>query len=342
MAKTKDILNPDAAEIQRLKKLNLVLNKSVKKLLEERGREQAFFDDLKSAITPSTPFGSQPIAVVKETDSEFAMVSLISDWHIGEVISKQETEGFGSFNYAIAARRAFQLAEKIIGSAQMYRKSGHPVNELHVFSLGDMVSGDIHYELQTTNEWPVPIAIVKAAELFAEFIRRLAPHFKKIIVWEVSSDNHGRLTKKNQWKQGAKNNYTRTVHEIANGRLVEHKNVEIVVAEGPSLLCNVQGVKFLVSHGHQIKSQMGIPFYGFLRMKAKEAIRRMAKGAFDYIAIGHFHVPGFVEEILVNGCLSGTSEFDHALGRQSKPSQVTFMVNPKKKILFGWTAWILN
>lgn len=64
--------------------------------------------------------------------------------------------------------------------------------------------------------------------------------------------------------------------------------------------------------------------------------------AFDYIAIGHFHVPGITESIVVNGSLSGTTELDHGLGRQSPPSQVMFMINPSKKVLFGYTPWQLN
>lgn len=340
--KQSKILNPELAENQRLRKLNAVLNKNVKKLLEERGKDLAFIEDLKVAITPSVPYPDSPITPTEET-KEFSMAVLISDWHIGEVISAKETDGFGKFNYNIAIKRVNTLAEKIISSAEMYRKSGHAVNELHVLSLGDMVSGDIHPELQFTNEFPVPIAVEKAGELFAEFVRKLAPWFLKIVIWEISADNHGRLTKKNQWKQGGANNYTRLVHTIANGRLTEHKNVEIIVEEGVSALCSIQGVRILSTHGHQIKSQMGIPFYGFLRMKAKEAVRRMENNkGFDYVAIGHFHVPGWVEDILVNGCLSGTSEFDHALGRQSKPSQVTFMINPRKKILFAFTAWDLS
>ncbi len=340
--KTKNILNPEVAEAHRLRKANQVLNAHVKKLLQERGKDLAFIEDLKSVIPPSPPFPQNPIEVVQD-GTEFAMATLISDWQIGEVISARETDGFGKFNYATACKRVFILAEKIIASADMYRKAGHPVNELHILSIGDMVSGNIHYELEVTNEFPVTIAVEKAGELFAEFVRKLAPHFPKIKVWELSADNHGRLTHKNQFKQGGLNNYSRLVHTIANARLADHNNVEIVVNEGISMLCDIQGVKFLATHGHQIKGQMGIPFYGFLRLKSKEAIRRMASGKqFDYIAIGHFHVPGVIEGILVNGNLPGSTELDHALGRHAAPSQVSFLINPRKKLLFGWTAWDLS
>ena len=340
--KTSNILNPEVAEVQRLKKLNTVLNKNVKKLLQERGKDLAFVEDLKSVIPPSLPYPDQPLEI-SEGDSEFAAVVLISDWQIGEVIDAKETDGFGKFNHAAATRRVFTLASKLVNWVDMHRKAGHTVSELHIFSIGDLVSGNIHHELEVTNEFPVTIAVEKAGELLAEFVRKLAPHFPKIVLWELSADNHGRLTVKNQWKQGGKNNYSRLVHTIANARLAAHENVEIVIAEGVSQLCDVQGVKFLNTHGHQIKGQMGIPFYGFLRMKAKEAIRRMSSGkSFDYICIGHFHVPGVLEGILVNGSLPGSTELDHALGRHSPPSQVSFMVNPRKGLIFNWCSWDLS
>src|SRR6266581_4307027 len=60
---------------------------------------------------------------------------------------------------------------------------------------------------------------------------------------------------------------------------------------------------------------------------------------FDYMSVGHWHVPGVVSgNILINGSLSGTDEFDHGCGRHAPPAQVSFLVHPKHKI-FGWTAW---
>jgi hypothetical protein len=43
---------------------------------------------------------------------------------------------------------------------------------------------------------------------------------------------------------------------------------------------------------------------------------------FDYISIGHWHVPAIIDgNILVNGNLPGTTEFDHIQGRHAAPSQ---------------------
>lgn len=88
--------------------------------------------------------------------------------------------------------------------------------------------------------------------------------------------------------------------------------------------------------------QAGIPYYGMERDRAREAMKRQhTEKGFDYISIGHWHVPAIIGgNILVNGSLPGTTEFDHLVGRHASPAQVSFMVHPKFG-LFNWVAWKL-
>ena len=72
--KTKSILNPEVAEAHRLRKHNQILNSQVKKLLQERGKDLAFIEDLKSVIPPSVPFPHREIEVVEDGD-EFVMTT---------------------------------------------------------------------------------------------------------------------------------------------------------------------------------------------------------------------------------------------------------------------------
>jgi hypothetical protein len=160
----------------------------------------------------------------------------------------------------------------------------------------------------------------------------------------MSADNHGRLSKKYQFKQGAVNNYTYIGHVVCNEILKKCENVKIIMGEGLKLLADVLGKKFLISHGHTIMGQMGIPFYGMERDRAREAVKRakLLDKMFDYISIGHWHVPSIIgENILVNGSLPGTTELDHGCGRHARPSQVSFMVHPDHG-MFNWTAWKLD
>lgn len=337
------IVKQDEQQLLHFKAKSQQLENQVKSLLKDRGQYAELVGDLKRSIPAIDPYPRFKMNLSKNTaKTPVAAVIKLSDWQIGEVIDPKETEGFGRFDFSIAEQRVFKLVEKTSEWVQMHRSAGFTVPELHVFSEADIVSGNIHYELEVTNEFPVTIATSKAGVLLAEAIARWATLFPRVVVWEMSADNHGRLTRKNQAKQGAKNNFSRLAHEIANARLEKHTNVETVLSEGTKLLADVVGKKFLIAHGHHIMGQMGIPYYGMARDKAREAIKRMNTSlTFDYLSIGHWHVPAIIDgNILVNGSLPGTTEFDHMQGRHAQPSQVSFMVHPIHGV-FDWTAWKL-
>ena len=133
------------------------------------------------------------------------------------------------------------------------------------------------------------------------------------------------------------------VYAVTNAFLRQHKNIEIVQPLAAKQLVDIGGWKFLSEHGDTTKAWMGIPFYGIERARAREAVRRMRTDlGFDYISIGHWHVPGIVSgNILINGSLSGTSEYDHIAGRHALPAQVSFLVH-KKYGLFNWVAWTMK
>ena len=220
------------------------------------------------------------------------------------------------------------------------QRNAYDIAECRVFGLGDWVSGDIHKELENTNEFPLPEQAVKAGTLLGECVRRLASRFKRVTVEAVGADNHGRIQPKPQAKQKTSNNMSFIVHEIAQQSTRACPNVGWHVAVGAKLLASVSNWRFLLEHGDSIRGNMGIPFYGYARLLGKEAIRRMNTDlGFDFLCTGHFHTPNIIENrSLINGSLSGTSEFDHTNGRHARPSQVAWFVHPKHGI-FNWTAF---
>jgi hypothetical protein len=335
-----------------LRRENIRLTAEVKKQYEANGFWQEMTDHIVEAIHALTPLQPVPFKVVNTSGSEVAAVLKLSDWHIGEVISPEETEGFGEFNWALAQERVRYIIQKFLTWIQTQRTS-YDIQDLYVFCEGDWVSGDIHDELLRTNEFPLPVQACNAGELLAQAISSLAPHFRKVIMVEIGPDNHGRLVRKPQFKQKATNSMSYVVYTVANAHLTKHENVEFITTPGIKHVVDVVGVKFLLEHGDTVKAWMGIPFYGLERERGREAIKRMQamlddqrsleklerEIGFDYISCGHWHVPGIVSgNILINGSLSGTSEFDHGCGRHALPTQVSFLVHPKHK-LFNWVAW---
>src|SRR5262245_44048262 len=101
--------------------------------------------------------------------SDVALVANLSDLHVGELIRPAETGGFGAFNYEIATKRMDTLQRNLLAWTEMNRRS-YNIPDLHVFGIGDYISGDIHQELLVSNEFPLPGQTARAGLLIANFL----------------------------------------------------------------------------------------------------------------------------------------------------------------------------
>jgi len=259
----------------------------------------------------------------------FPATALTGDWQIGEVINATETSGWGNFNYAIAEARVQRYVEKFLAWVETLR-SGYAIKTFHILGLGDFVSGNIHLELSETNEWPAPVAAVKAGDLFGRFIQGLAPHAKTVEVDFLGPDNHGRLTQKRRYKKAAFDNWNYIVFETARARLAEHAHVHMRYRVEAVANCSLDGYPVLAMHGDNLRAYMGLPYYNAQRFRGQQAIAHMEAGRlFRKIICGHWHNPARPPGVFFNGCLSGTTELDCTYGRHAPPSQTSFMVHPK-------------
>lgn len=318
-----------------------VAESSLKRYQSSQGGRVEIARTVAEAVRAATPYPRAKFLISKTMSStkDIAAVLELSDLHIGELIRPEETEGFGAFNFAIAQERMFLLGQKLLEWVQMHRMNFN-ITKLHIMGIGDYVSGNIHQELMVTNEFPLPVQTANAGLLIGEFVNRLAPYFEEIVFIGVGADNHGRLQPKPQAKQKATNSMSFLVHAIIEQYLKKNTNIKFIFSEGMKYNAEIAGHKFLIEHGDTIKAVLGIPYYGIERMSGRESRRRMGTDKeFNYHAIGHWHVPGVVSgNVLMNGSLSGTTEYDHSAGRHALPSQASFLVHPTYGV-FDWTAW---
>lgn len=319
--------------VRKLEKDNQILRHKIEELKLNLGENEAEFDQIKKelkTITPLSPVVYTPTPKHTRVTSDLSAVLVLGDWHIGEVVEADEIEGFNQYNWATAQKRAYYLQRQFINWVNVQR-TAMVVDELVVVCIGDMVSGDIHQELQVTNEFPVPVQSVRAGILVAKTIAEMSAHFKKVRVEYVTMDNHSRLTKKPQWKEGGFNSYNYIVGFVAQERLSKLPNVDFNMYPSVKALVAIQGWKYLCQHGHGIKGWSGIPWYGTDRHIASEAKARrsMPTKNFDKMILGHFHQPLWTTDYIINGSMSGTSELDHGCGRHALPAQVAFLVHPK-------------
>jgi hypothetical protein len=338
-------LSPDKIvndQLEHLRAKNAELDREVSRLRKFVGEQKEMAQLVVAAVKASDPLKPVPWKSPPKSGKPVIPVLVLSDLHIGEVVDSGEVEGFNAFDWNIAQSRATYIVTSFLKWVETLRH-GYKIDEAVVLGVGDYISGGIHYELAVTNEFPVPVQTAKAGMLVGNVVATVAPHFGKVTFYQVGADNHGRMNAKPQFKQKSENSFSYLVHTIASSVLEKHKNVEIITAKGMKHLCNINGFKFLVEHGDTVKSFMSIPYYGLERARAREATRRMNTDmTFDYMTIGHFHCPALIAgNILVNGSLSGTSEFDHGCGRHAPPSQIAFLVHPEHG-MFGFTPFKTN
>jgi hypothetical protein len=324
-----------------LRNLNAGLLRQIKSLQEQLGNREEFIAEVCGSIVAQEPYPpfSYPKRKAKHS-SPVVPVLVLSDWHIGEVVNANEVEGFNAYNWEIAQAGVFGLVEDFLRWVEIQR-SFYPINECALFVLGDMISGDIHGELIATNEFPLPVQTANAGNLLGEVFRIISGHFKKVTAYEVAADNHSRLQKKPQAKQKSQNSMGYLVHEIAGRFAGKCKNFKPVIADGMKMVAKVNGRGFLLEHGDNLRGVLGIPFYAYARSIGREATKRMGTNlGFDFYVTGHFHTPCIIEgRTIINGSLSGTSEYDHAAGRWARPCQVAFLTHPHHGI-FNFTPFV--
>lgn len=335
----KSIHAPD----QEVKHLRTEVARLTRKLEEEQettGEARLIGIELAEAIAAAEPakmvYRPQPKA-----DTPLTYVLHLTDLHNGEVTRREEVDGFGEFNPAVFDARLELLGNKVIEHVKVQR-AGYAIPRLHILGTGDYVSGDIHQELQVTNAYPAPVQAVTCGYRLGALIDMLAPHFEHIDSDWITLDNHGRMTKKNQAAEGGENNWGYVVAHIVKQYCSRMSNVDVRIHAKASQLVKIGAERYLTFHGHQIKGWAGIPYYGFERRVALEAVKRMnaEDSGFTKLCFGHFHIAGDTPNWVSGGSLSGTNAFDHSCGRHSPAHQTSWMVHGKHG-QFGFTRWWL-
>ena len=310
---------------------------------ESQGELQEFVRDIVEYVETLSP----PEIVYhkpsgKRVSTPIAMCVIASDWHLGATQPADEVEGFNEFSPEILKRRIDLLTRKLINWTDVHRGS-YDVDELRILVTGDMISGQIHEELLVTNSYSAPVQCVEAGRLLASMTSALSPHYKEVVVDIITVGNHDRLSKKPQHREAGYNSFGYPMAVITQVMLKDHRNVTVNIHPVEQKVVTVKGRRYLICHGHQMKSWLGIPYYSLSRKIGLESTKRMIANhdAFDLLVCGHFHTPMYSPTYIMGGSASGTDAFDASCGRYSIPCQVSWMLHPRHHE-FGFTFWRLD
>jgi hypothetical protein len=197
-----------------------------------------------------------------------------------------------------------------------------------------MLSGNIHEELEVTNEQPMSKAVVDMSHILYDVGRSLAEHFPEVEMI-VQPGNHPRLTKKPRFKQKWDN------WEFAMGEFIKalaQKDFRVTVPR--DLVYRHRIFDFVVglTHGDGIKSasSFGLPWYSMKRRQdaLQSLLKSIGQAQLDLLCYGHFHRMVYHEgqgcSLFINGSIKGGDEFSLGTGYSNEaPVQGLLTFHPK-------------
>ncbi|MBY0428017.1 MAG: hypothetical protein K2Q32_02240, partial [Alphaproteobacteria bacterium] len=175
-------------------------------------------------VNDQLPKKSEPPAWVikasQEKGSVGTPIAICSDIHYGEVVDKKIMAGRNEFNIEIANERLACFTDRVIDIC--FNHTGKPDYEgLVLLFGGDMFTGNIHEELEKTNEVPVTQAIPMLFDQLRTMVENFADKFGKVYVPCVVG-NHGRTNKKPQQKNRVHENYDWLLYKFLQMHFQEH------------------------------------------------------------------------------------------------------------------------
>jgi hypothetical protein len=323
-------------KIEKLKGELGEVKKKLKKAYKENSLTEEVVEFAKETIQ-AIPFINPKTRPVKDdSKTSETVVSLLSCLHVGEVVKEEEMGGLGKYNFEVFLERA-QLYEDSLVDILANKMRGYHFPRLVILGLGDFVTGEIHAELERTNEFEVIEQAKRVSMVIAQVMvnihRRLGIpiHFSGVV------GNHGRKRKQKEFK-GRDESFDRLAYEMMSLFTANHKEITYDIPKSFFHIIEIEGKKFLFLHGDNVKGWMGIPFYGLKRMADNfQAILAGHGRSYDYVCMAHFHQNMSMDavrgEYFMNGTWKGGDEY--ALGALfvvADPRQQLFSVNPRKGI----------
>lgn len=292
---------------------------------------------------PMEPQPWRPTNLKSKAARKEALILMISDVHMGEVIDRDQMGGRNTFDKEICAKRLERLFQGVVKMGTTHW-SGPPPGVIYVILGGDLISGEIHDELAKSNDLLAIPAVRELATHIISGLELLLQSFDCEIRVVSIPGNHGRTTRKPESKGFVLNSYDTLVAWLVESWFTSRKTKKITFsapASGDALI-NICGWNFLFTHGDRIGSRGGAGMVGPVATIARGMQRLIQDYAadqvvVDYIVIGHFHTSVELEQGFANGCLSGPSEYSRSgRMRSSPPSQWLLSVHPFHGVTRRW------
>ena len=225
------------------------------------------------------------------------------------------------YDCAIAENRLSSIISQFCNIAKNYKKAV-------IFINGDMINGSIHDEFKATNEMVITDCVIRLTKLLSEsliLIRNYMDDDAKLdVIFTVG--NHSRTIPGGvYYKNKVKENWEYLLGCFVKESL-KNADIYVEVSNTPSIVCQVEDLRFAITHGDCFKSlnniRMGVAKFQEMNMSTI--------GPFDHILLGHFHstqiMNGLGGKIFVNGSFKECDEYSVGNLYQIVPPEQTVLI----------------
>lgn len=310
--------NSDEEQLLKIKKEKVKLsdlktetNKQIRNLARVENMTELLKENI-DALGKVKPIVSNDYFFLEsDTEDITHAVLMASDWHFGLEVNNH----LNKFNTEICVQRVNQLIEKTIKHCKTQN-----VKCLHLFFLGDLISGNIRNIIRLQNREDVSSQIIQVSELIVEMIAKLSYEIPYVTVSFCLGNHERSIDKKENCLEV--DNYLPLIKSFVQLRVKDLNNVVVndnkygdwVIVE------NILNHKFVGTHGHYVNKN-----------KANYQLSNIIGTDVDYVCLGHFHqnmsLTEYESQTFVNGSLVGSDEYSKSLMLHTFPSQKLLMVN---------------
>ena len=270
-------------------------------------------------LIPNKPVGDKKQAII---------TAQLSDTHFDEYVNPAEIEDWNAYDRYIAEKRLSKFFTNTVKLAREYM-SGFDYRGIVMPITGDLLSGNIHEELNETNLYHMNDSIIHWYPLIAKGIDYFASEFGSVHVPCVVG-NHGRNSKKPRMKGRVKSNYDWLIYALLANEFKDNSNVTFDVSESSDVAFKIFNTTYRMTHGDQFRGGSGIAgaLSPILLGEARKRKRNRSAGVdnFDYLVIGHWHQRIMVKNVIVNGSLVGYNEYAYNMNFEYEPPMQNFWI----------------
>lgn len=275
-----------------------------------------------------------------ESGEEFLNLCL-SDWHVGEVVDPAQVFDANAYDMEIAEQRVAKSFDKAHWLGETYLGK-RKFNRMTVFLGGDIISGNIHLDLEATNEKQIMWQVAEATTWIVQGLRFYADEYEEVDVYGVAG-NHGRSTMKPRMKDYAATSFDWLIYlnVAAQLKAAGISNIFCHFPPARDMTIEVGGHRYRLTHGDQFKGGDGIigsigpVMRGHKRKVAQAASLPGGREMYQTMIVGHWHNYWTSPRVIQNGSLSGFSELSLLYGFDYEPpTQALWVTHPAHGIIY--------